>query len=246
LHGKLRSLGRLLLIAGQKLVEASSRRAAWLDTSVVVSDEVLHVSGTALQGAAKALLKDRWDRARHFLSVARDRSQVNPLFPQEQLEVLKGMLSGSSALVDTTAALAGFGRTLERQAERVSEACSCLDGRVCGQLDQLEDAFFDAAGALSAAARLFDKKARVASPDAGSAAVAVEPSLPRAASAFAQIDQALATASSPQQRRSVLRELAKQFHPDRHPGREAEVLAAFRHVQKLRSEERWMEQRWGA
>lgn len=241
MHGKLRSLGRLLLIVGQKLVEASSTRALWLDTSLVVSDEVLHVSGTALQGAAKALLKDRWDRARHFLSVAR--SQVNPLFPQEQLEVLKGMLSGSSALVDTTAALAGLGRTLETQAQRVNEACSCLDGAVCGQL---EDAFFDAAGALSAAARLFDKKARVASAGVGPAAAAAEPPAPRAASNFALIDEALAVASSPQHRRAVLKSLAKQFHPDRHPGREAEVLAAFRHVQKLRSEERWMENRWGA
>jgi len=117
---------------------------------------------------------------------------------------------------------------------------------VCGQLDQLEDAFFDAAGALSAAARLFDKKAHVASPDVASAAAAVDPPVPSAASAFAQIDEALATASSPQHRRSVLRELAKQFHPDRNPGREAEVLAVFRHVQQLRVEQRSMEQSWGA
>ncbi|CAK0888372.1 unnamed protein product, partial [Prorocentrum cordatum] len=130
LHGKLRSLGRLLLIVGQKLVEASSTRALWLDTSLVVSDEVLHVSGTALQGAAKALLKDRWDRARHFLSVAR--SQVNPLFPQEQLEVLKGMLSGSSALVDTTAASPAWGVRSRRRRSASTRPAAASTGPCAG------------------------------------------------------------------------------------------------------------------
>lgn len=39
-------------------------------------------------------------------------------------------------------------------------------------------------------------------------------------------------------RRSALRQLTKQYHPDQNPGREEEVLATFRYLQDLREQEK--------
>ena len=46
-----------------------------------------------------------------------------------------------------------------------------------------------------------------------------------------------ATAGGPKERRATLRKLVRRLHPDQNPGKEAEVLPAFRYIQRLRSEE---------
>ena len=44
-----------------------------------------------------------------------------------------------------------------------------------------------------------------------------------------------ATAGGPKERRSLLRQLVRRLHPDQNPGKEAEVMPAFRYIQRLRS-----------
>ncbi|CAE8716699.1 unnamed protein product, partial [Polarella glacialis] len=158
------------------------------------------------------------------------------LFAQEHLAAITELLAGNSvpsstpppSAADVREALAALGQNLESSADRFDEA--------------LEDFFLDAAGALRSAARLFAPPApprKTPPPPASSDARAVSSSSSPPQS-IQDIERAVISAL-PAERRAILRELARQYHPDRNPGREMEVLPAFLYVQRLREE--WS--RWG-
>eukprot|EP00416_Gambierdiscus_australes_P012913 CAMPEP_0171132788 /NCGR_PEP_ID=MMETSP0766_2-20121228/125158_1 /TAXON_ID=439317 /ORGANISM="Gambierdiscus australes, Strain CAWD 149" /LENGTH=174 /DNA_ID=CAMNT_0011596137 /DNA_START=1 /DNA_END=522 /DNA_ORIENTATION=- len=171
----------------------------------------------------------RWAEADEFIGVAR--LQCVGLLPKEHLLALQQLLAGDkSPLPDAGAALRALSSVLEVQAE--------------GPLEALQDTLSEAAGALRAAARLFAQPATLRSAsdvaalrrrDAAAAAAeaaGVAPALAR------EIAQSLAFPKDGDVR-GALRALATKFHPDRHPGREAEVITAFLHVQRLREQSSW-------
>lgn len=198
MEGKLRALGRLLNSAGDKLMHAVP--SADVD-SVCDSTGVLRACAVALQDLAGAIMNGQADTI------------------SEQLAALQGLLTAPSpAQPLPREALNALSKALEGYAEGLKEACACL-------ATQTEDALFDAAGMLRAAARLFS----VAHP----AARTLDP--------MREITSQVAQAPK-EDRRSLLRTLAQQYHPDRHPGREMEVLPVFLHVQGLRKElQHWAE-----
>ena len=52
-----------------------------------------------------------------------------------------------------------------------------------------------------------------------------------------KVEVADASAGGEKELRTVLRQLVRRLHPDQNPGKEAEVLPAFRYIQRLRSQE---------
>ncbi|CAJ1345518.1 unnamed protein product [Effrenium voratum] len=211
--GQLRALGRLLRTAAEQLVHAAE-----LPKPRSVSEPKLHsaylplellLSGKALRAAAEALLAERWAEASACIcNVPRG---GGALFCKDDLQALQLVLAGSLRIPGTELqeALMSVGRKLESATDSVDET--------------LHDFFLRAAAALRSAARLF------------------KPNTPRPARsrsnqrALADIEEHLLEAPL-KQRQAMLRSLVKQYHPDRNPGREMEVLPAFLHVQHLRDE----------
>lgn len=232
MQGKLRSLGRLLRIAGEKLMDA--RPAAGV--RAVVSGDCrscdeggMWACAAALQDVAGALMNEQWLRGADHIGIAQ--ANCGTLFAQEHLtalEALQGLLRASPTAPDPREALTDLSKALEGHAETLSEACKFM-----------EDALMDAAGALRAAARLFTAAPparRRAAPRAPEAAFwDVEESGNAPVVSPAEITSRVFKVSRENQK-PLLRSLARAYHPDRHPGREAQVLPIFLQVQKLRKE----------
>jgi len=220
MHDKMRSLGRLLRIVGEKLASA-------------VCEDALRACGGALQGAAEALLSERWEDVNDHIEMAH--TQCSTFLPKEHLVALQQFLNGTPAAPDPREHLAALGKVLEARAESFGEACEAL-----------EDAVFEAAGALHAAARIFAAKpAREttrtnswygAGTPAGVGATR-DPSIKEPRIAAFELERILAV-SSAQERRAILRSMARRYHPDQNPGREREVLPVFLYVQQLRDKAR--------
>lgn len=214
--GKLRALGRLLRLTGNKLRDA-------VPAAIDGDGQALNMCAAALGGVADSLMRDQWAQAGDLLGSAR--VQCTSLFPQEHLASLQRLFNAPcEAAVDGLKpqnALLALGRILEARAESLSEA-----------YETLQDALFDAAGTLRAAARLFSVPgARVeAQIDAVTLDFEASPQM-----SLEEISRMLAAVPMDKRKR-LLRALARQHHPDRHVGREMEVLPVFLHVQRLREE----------
>jgi len=218
-QGKLRALGRLLRIAGDKLVQAPE------DSSL--GGIAFRSCAVALRDAADSLLSQHWAEADYMIGVAREK--CSPLFPQEHLAALQGLLTASPEpwlAGKPQEALSALSRALQIHADGLSDASM-----------PLQDALLDAAGALRSAARVFAAPAQSRAQSrvhaasnfrnaADDAAMNDKPSLDAISRAVEEAPRS--------EMKSLLRKFAKQFHPDRHPGREMEVLPVFMHVQKLR------------
>lgn len=215
-QGKLRALGRLLRIAGDKLVQAPE------DTSL--GGLAFRSCAVALRDAADSLLSQHWSEADYMIGLAREK--CSPLFPQEHLAALQGLLTASPEpwlAGKPQEALSALSRALQIHADGLSDASM-----------PLQDALLDAAGALRSAARVFAAPAQSRVHAASNfhsaadddAAMHDTPSLDAISRAVEEAPRA--------EMKSLLRKFAKQFHPDRHPGREMEVLPVFMHVQRLR------------
>jgi len=233
--GKLRGLGRFLLVAGEKLIDAASEMSTELrkhesSRGSQAAGACLHTCGVSLRDAASALMTMRWAEADTFIGTARQ--QCVGLLPKEHLLALQRRLAGDTVPVpDVGAALRALSSVLEGQAE--------------GPLAALQDTLSEAASALRAAARLFTQPASVR-PAGRDAAVLRRCGAVAAAAAAAGVPLQLAreiaqSLAFPREGdvRGALRALATKFHPDRHPGREEEVIVAFLHVQRLREQNSW-------
>lgn len=233
--GRLRGLGRLLDVVGGKIADSASEITSnsWLQESFSTSKNGLHACGTNLQDASAALIQERWADADALIGAARE--QCGTFLPNEHLAAVQRLLVDSRTVNDAKEALKALGSILEVRAE-------------VPVLSKVEDLLWEAAGALRAAARLFTTTAPKAAPRRHAAAApsrlgaialgatqaGVTPALAR------ELEEALSTAA-PGKYQSTLRALAKKYHPDRHPGREMEVLPMFLHVQQLRENSRWGE-----
>jgi len=246
MQGKLRALGRLLRIVGSKLnvaaTSADRSRLAGAGScfrgSCFSNGSVLATCGTSMQSAADALLREDWmDANLKFASMS---SHCSVVFPQQHLAVFQGYLGGSSMAPDLLQALTSLSKGLEVQAERITDAS-----------DQLQDAIFEAAGALRSAARLFMSpraetrgSRRTASTftndDSSESSDTASFNFQDASATNKEIERKVAALPLEEQK-VLLRRLARQYHPDRHPGQEMEVLPIFLHVQRLREESRkWL------
>lgn len=248
MRDRLRSMGRLLQIAGEKLRSAANRpsgsaadtSAAWPGGGYTACSSHLAACGAALQSAAEALLRESWAEARARLTGAADLDPAAP-FPGRHLSVFQELLAGpAGSLAAWEAALAALGRALEEHADNLSDA-----------LDASQDALLDAAGAIRAAARLFaGPRPRRTRPQAaegrtGHATVAGAAAWPSPAGAGDRrtrqspvVEEVRAILANPsrEQRKAGLRELARRYHPDRHPGQELEVLPSFLYIQRQRED----------
>lgn len=251
-QGRLRALGRLLRTAGESLVAAAAATAAVagassagltsnpfttasssdarketdsFDSCNCATQPELLLCGIALRGAAEALLGEQWIEAEQLLGCLP--SSCSELFPKEHLEVLQMLLAWAAArpaeatMPDARKALAALSQALESASDTFDQA--------------LQNFLLDAAAALRSAARIFTppKPAFEASYIASNFDQSNQRFSPQ--SEIRAIEQAVASVPSGQ-RRTLLRELARKYHPDRNPGREMEVLPAFLHVQRLREE----------
>lgn len=214
-QGKLRALGRLLRIAGEKLVEAPE------DSSL--GGFAFRSCAVALRDAADSLLSQHWAEADVMIGVAREK--CSPLFPQEHLAALQGLLTASPEpwlAGKPQEALSGLSRALQIHADGLSDASR-----------PLQDALLDAAGALRSAARVFAAPAHSSSRAASGVRSTAHDTVTHDTPSLDAISRAVEGAPRAEMK-SILRKFAKQFHPDRHPGREMEVLPVFMHVQRLR------------
>jgi len=250
--GRLRGLGRLLFITGDKLVGASAEMTGNIREGFSHGEANIQHCGSALRDAAGALLQQRWAEADRFIDSAR--AICGTFLPNENLAAIQALLTEESlkALPNAAKALKGLGSVLENHAEVPSlqpewpsEACFAL-----------EEMLVEAAGACRAAARL------LATPATAAAAAAQQPRTTRkeaseddlrrlggpVAEAAAQagvpyvlalqIEQELEQ-TPPGRVDTTLRSLLQQFHPDRFPGKESEVLPIFHYVQRLRENTRF-------
>jgi hypothetical protein len=250
--GRLRGLGRLLFITGDKLVDASAEMTGNIREGFSDGEANIQHCGTALRDAAGALLQQRWAEADRFIDSAR--ANCGTFLPNENLAAVQALLTEESlkALPNAAKAFKGLGSVLESHAEVPSlqpewpsEACIAL-----------EDMLAEAAGACRAAARLLATPA-IAATDAQQPRKAKHKTVskddPRrwggpVAEAAAQagvpygvaleIEQELEQ-TPPGRLDSTLRSLLKRFHPDRYPGKEMEVLPIFRYVQRFRESTRF-------
>lgn len=267
-QGRFRALGRLLLTAGERLVAAAGAAAAAAaaasatasstaaaaaasvrppaHTAFPCHDEadctgpgctvdptresVFLDCGTALRAAAEALLSGRWPEADRLFQTVQAR--CGSLFPEEPFAALRAMFAGAAASTAPNGvreALSQLGQSLEAAAENLDEA--------------IQDALLDAAGALRSAARLFATAGPSKAAGARERPPESKPSVwstPGPPPSVLNIERTLAS-TPPQERRALLKNLAREYHPDRNPGREMEVLPTFLYIQRLREEGR----RWG-
>mmetsp|Transcript_125794 Transcript_125794/g.350505 ORF Transcript_125794/g.350505 Transcript_125794/m.350505 type:complete len:349 (+) Transcript_125794:52-1098(+) len=242
--GRLRGLGRLLLVAGERLVDAASEVTgdAWLRKSFGGGTGCFYGCAASLRDAAVALVQERWGEADDLIGAAR--MQCGTFLPNEHLAALQGLLGDSRPLPEAGEALKALSSVLEVHAEGTSRTYSSL-----------QDTLEEAAGALRAAARLFvapraerPPRARCTAPapTAGRGRVsgrmgAIAAAATRAGVApevACEIEQSLDQALGGDMQ-GALRALARKYHPDRHPGRETEVLPTFLYVQQLREQDRW-------
>jgi len=117
---------------------------------------------------------------------------------------------GPAAEVDFREILAAFSWVLETQAE----VC-------CSAQDALHDAVSEAAASVRAAKHFLPPMVRDG-PGAGLQAL-----------------ENIVAGLDPERRRRALRLVLKQYHPDRNPGREAEVLPIFLRAKAMRDEAQW-------
>lgn len=236
-EGRVRALARLLRAAGQQLVDAAGTAASRArsvgstaaDTAASGEDS-FECSGDTLLSVAEAMLHGQWEELEALVCAARTR--CGTLLDDEHLGALGRAVRGvvgttaaplpSGAATGAAAALSALGRGFERRAESFTDSASAAG-------EAISEALFGAAGALRSAARLF-------------AMTSAAPTPPRAAAAsplelLEEIEKRMA--STPEDAGAwaadPLRALARHFHPDRNPGREAEVLPAFHRVQALRA-----------
>lgn len=204
------------------------------DDDCSFNGSVLRTCGDALLSISAALRRGCWAEAEDLAGASG--FQCDGLFPREHLLVLQAFLAGSPSSISLCDSLKALGCSLEEKAERLNTVCA----------QALQDALFDAAGALRAGARLFTlPRAQAAANQVASAAGSW--SRPGAATQQQRqeywpltpldVDNFVAQAT-PEERRTLLRTLARQYHPDRHPGSEMEVLPVFLHVQRLREQDR--------
>mmetsp|Transcript_7907 Transcript_7907/g.13798 ORF Transcript_7907/g.13798 Transcript_7907/m.13798 type:complete len:296 (+) Transcript_7907:84-971(+) len=135
--GQLRALGRLLRTASRRLVVASTDAGAYLPSDFCK----LQVAscGSAMQGAAEALLAEQWQEAEKCICDLP--SQCDALLCKEDLKALQSVLAGWLPGHDLHEALIVIGKKLEAATETADEA--------------LKDVLFDLAAALRSGARLF-------------------------------------------------------------------------------------------
>jgi len=242
----------LLFITGDKLVDASAKMTGNIREGFSDGEANIQHCGSALRDAAGALLQQRWAEADGFIDSARE--NCGTFLPNENLAALQALLTEESlkALPSAAQALKGLGSVLESHAEVPSlqpewpsEAC-----------DALEEMLAEAAGACRAAARLLatpvTEAAAARQPWTANRKEAAKDDLGRLGGALAEaaaqagvpyrlaleIEQQLEQ-TAPGRVDVTLRSLLKQFHPDRYPGKEREVLPIFHYVQRLRDSMRF-------
>lgn len=215
MQGKLRALGRFLYKAGPPLADDLAGGAFGLQNG-----------GELLTEVAEALLDERWAEASILLRV---RPNSAPPSWRELVASLRGLIVASSPGGQAEFRAGGALTSLAGALEAWEETASNPE-----KLDQeVEVALFEAIAALRAAARLLGAGPRALEYDATSDG---ENPPPPSASEIERV----VVAARPDRRRTILRTLAIQFHPDRHPGREMEVLPTFLEIQRLREETfRW-------
>jgi len=250
--GRLRGLGRLLFITGDKLVDASAEMTGSIREGFSDGEANIQHCGSALRDAAGALLQQRWAEADRFIDSAR--ASCGTFLPKENLAALQALLTQEplKALPNAAKALKGLGSVLENHAEVPSlqpewpsEAC-----------DALEEMLAEAAGACRAAARLLAapataaaaarqprtaKRKEVSSDDLRRLGGPVAEAAAQAGVPYRlalEIEQELEQ-TTPGQLDMTLRSLLKRFHPDRYPGKEREVSPIFHYVQRLRESTRF-------
>lgn len=224
-QGKLRALGRLFRRAGEQLGMANGQGAT------------LSACGGTLCDTAEALLQERWGDADELLGAAAQ--TYNQLFPEEHVAALRALL------VSPVTNVASAEARDTRVSRALSELASSFEAAATGGVEVpdtfAEEALFDAAASFRAAARLFPSGNMRA--EANRARAATQKAVLNGGSSLPRTEveiERLVFQAQPDQRRTILRKLARQYHPDRNPGREMEVLPAFLYVQRLR-EQSW---RW--
>eukprot|EP00927_Polykrikos_kofoidii_P016226 TRINITY_DN17303_c0_g1_i1.p1 TRINITY_DN17303_c0_g1~~TRINITY_DN17303_c0_g1_i1.p1 ORF type:complete len:364 (+),score=55.01 TRINITY_DN17303_c0_g1_i1:215-1306(+) len=236
LQGKFRALGRLVGIVGQRLVDGAP--SVGISTFAPLGGAVaalareegtdgrrlgasLRDCGTVLQSVATSLLEENLAVADDFLRDAK--LDCADFFQREHIASLQALLRGSSGQLDAQDIIASLAQDLELRAAGLN-----MDSV------KLQRVLFDAAGALRSAARLFvslDSPQTVGEVSAAAFADSSQP-LPRSVEAIKRVVAWVA----PSERTSLLRTLARRYHPDRNRGREMEFLPLFLYVQKLREE----------
>lgn len=219
--GKCSAVARLLRRASERLLEAAI--AAVEGNSLEAT--ALEPCAAILDSLASGFLSDRGISHAGIV-------HGNDLCPKEHVAVLwrslKNLPSAAELYDDEASdAFRALSMALGRSASIFREAP-----------ESVQDALLDASGMLRVAARMFkapvDSSAEDRTDDWDLDSLLSGPNHLTIAEITSRVSR-----TSGDKQKSLLRSMARQFHPDRNAGREMEVLPLFLHVQNLREKSRW-------
>lgn len=224
-QGKLRALGRMLRTAGGQLLSVVPTIVEGGESSATAGEDgdFIQGLGVGLQELAGAMLNGQVLATENLLlAQEKCQEQCSAILCQESMAALWGLLTVSPLAPTPQEALTSLSALVESYAERLLEA---------------EDVLYTAASTLSAASRLFASPTKRPRRRAAAGAMGAHaaPDLDRGRISVMDIT-AMVEQAPRDERKKLMRDLARKFHPDRHPGREMEILPIFLHVQKLREE----------